>query len=119
MSKSQQILEAKKENPHASASDIAAMLGVKRALVYSALSYHAKKSGKTAAKRGRPRKFVTPVIEMQTIKNDTPVEGLMLDKIRAATIGVQDMQIERMEDEIKQLKAVIRYLEGKVYGASV
>jgi hypothetical protein len=119
MSIARQIIEFNKSNPTASPADIATALGIKRTTVYSALYYYAKKNGKAAAKRGRPRKFVTPVVEMQKIKHDTPVEGLMLDKIRSATVGLQDMQIDRMEEEITQLKAVIRYLEGKVYGASV
>ena len=119
MSIAQQILDFKKSNPTATPADIATALGVKRTTVYSTLSYHKKNGTKVAKRRGRPRKFVTPVVEMQTIKHDTPLEGVMLDKIRAATIGVQDMQIERMADKITQLKAVIRYLEGKVYGASV
>jgi len=109
MSKSQQIIQAKKANPNATAAEIASMLGVNRTLVYSALSYHAKKSGKVA-KRGRPRKFVTPVIEVD-INQPSPFE--------VTTRNVMSMQVESLEDEVKQLKAVIRYLEGKVYGASV
>lgn len=119
MSITQQILDFTKSNPTATPTDIATALGVKRTTVYSALAYHKKNGAKVAKRRGRPRKFVTPVIEMKTIKHDDPLEGVTLDKIRAATIGAQDMQIERMADEITQLKAVIRYLEGKVYGASV
>ena len=115
MSIAKQIIEFKKSNPTATPTDISTALGVKRTTVYSTLYSQAKKENRVATRRGRPRKFVTPVVEMQPTK----VEGVMLDKIRAATIGVQDMQIERMADEITQLKAVIRYLEGKVYGASV
>ena len=115
MSIAQQILDFKKSNPTATPADISTALGVKRTTVYSTLSYHKKNGNRVAKRRGRPRKFVTPVVEMQPTK----VEGVTLDKIRAATIGMQDMQIERMADEITQLKAVIRYLEGKVYGASV
>ena len=115
------VREHTKANPKATAKEIAQTLGTKIQYVHS-VWYLDRKAKKAAGKRkvGRPRKFVTPVVEMKPLQREgAPKNGVTLDKIHEATIGLQKVRSEGLEKEIENLRAVIRYLEGKVYGASV
>ena len=116
MSRTQDIIAFKKDNPDRTPAEIAEFLGVKRTLVYSAL----RKTGKPAGRRGRPRKFVTPVVEMPIQRQGHPEKNTVtLNLLRKTSAELQQVRIDQMEREIENLKTIIRYLEGKLYGAPV
>ena len=104
MSKSKEIVEAHKANPKATPAELAALLGVKRTLVYSALRAYARKNGAVKRKVGRPRKMrvLTPPAFPDAL---APIKD--------------DARVQRLEQQIVELNAVIRFLEKKVYGASI
>lgn len=89
------------ENPAAGAADIAKAVGTKVQYVHT-VWYLDRKSKKSAVKRkvGRPAKART--------LND--ILGLP---------NQSDWQIKSLEGEVANLKAVVRYLEGRLYGASI
>lgn len=106
MTMADKVREHTKANPKASAKEIAEALGTKIQYVHT-VWYLDRKAKKPAVKRkvGRPAK-VQP-------------KAVTLDMIHEATIGLQQARSETLEKEVENLRAVIRYLEGKVYGASV
>ena len=110
------VREYTKANPEMSAKDVAKELGTTMQYVHT-VWYLDRKGKKDTVKRkvGRPRKFVTPVVEMKPIQR----KAVTLDMLHKATIGLQQERSETLEKEVENLRAVIRYLEGKVYGASV
>lgn len=119
MTMADKVREFTKANPKASAKEIAQALGTKIQYVHT-VWYLDRKAKKPAVKRkvGRPRKFVTPVVEMMPLQRKA-AQPVTLDMIHEATIGLQQARSETLEREVENLRAVIRYLEGKVYGASV
>ena len=99
---------------------IAERLGVKPQYVHSVLYAERKKKGVVSTKRGRPRKFVTPVVEMAPVKREgEPVKTITLNMLRQTSADLQQIRVDQMEREIENLKTIIRYLEGKLYGAPV
>lgn len=100
-----------------SVQQIANKLGVKPQYVHSVMYAERKKKGIVSTKRGRPRKFVTPVVEMAPVKREgEPVKTITLNMPSAE---LQQIRVDQMEREIENLKTIIRYLEGKLYGAPV
>lgn len=100
-----------------SVQQIANKLGVKPQYVHSVMYAERKKKGIVSTKRGRPRKFVTPVVEMAPVKREgEPVKTITLNMPSAE---LQQIRMDQMEREIENLKTIIRYLEGKLYGAPV
>lgn len=100
-----------------SVQQIANKLGVKPQYVHSVMYAERKKKGIVSTKRGRPRKFVTPVVEMAPVKREgEPVKTITLNMPSA---DLQQIRVDQMEREIENLKTIIRYLEGKLYGAPV
>lgn len=115
------VREHTKANPKATAKEIAQALGTKIQYVHS-VWYLDRKAKKAAGKRkvGRPRKFVTPVVEMKPLQREgAPKNGVTLDKIHETTSNFWQSRCETLEAEVADLKAVIRYLEGRLYGAPV
>lgn len=99
---------------------IAERLGVKPQYVHSVLYAERKKKGAVSTKRGRPRKFVTPVVEMAPVKREgEPVKAITLNMLRQTSAELQQARIDQMEKQIENLKTIIRYLEGKLYGPPV
>ena len=113
ISDTEKARQLKRQNPNMTAKEIAARIGRKATYVYAALRF-AKDI--PHPKRGRPRKakkVVKPVISQE--KPRTLDDILALPKQAAK----DDWQIKSLEGEIANLKVVIRYLEGKLYGAPV
>lgn len=110
MSKAQTIAdkvrEASKANPDKTAADIAALLGTKRSYVHTVWYMDRKKGRKTSRRVGRPPK---------TVQERTSA----IDVIKPLNTIVADDRVKRLEDQIQDLMVVIRYLEGRLYGASV
>lgn len=102
VSKAQKVIEFQSANPSATPADIAAALGIKRQYVHSVMYMQRKKAGAIKRKPGRPRKVAVKV-SLPAVSVPTPQENHTL----------------RLERELAELKTVIRYLEGKLYGASV
>lgn len=99
---------------------IANKLKIKPQYVHSVLYAERKKKGVVSTKRGRPRKFVTPVVEMAPVKREgEPVKTITLNTLRQTSADLQRVRIEHLEREVENLKTIIRYLEGKLYGAPV
>ena len=108
LSDTEKARQLKRQNPNMTAKEIAARIGRKVTYVYAALRF-AKDI--PHPKRGRPRKakkVVKPVISPVTI-----------DVIKKLSNTQLDERIKHLEDQIQELKTVIRYLEGKLYGAPV
>ena len=98
----------KRENPAMTAKEIAERIGRKATYVYAALRF-AKDI--PHPKRGRPRKAK---------KAEKPViNPVTIDVIKKFNASASDERIKRLEDQVKDLKTVIRYLEGRLYGTSV
>lgn len=98
------VREHTKANPKATAKEIAQALGTKIQYVHS-VWYLDRKAKRLAGKRkvGRPAKVRT-LNEILALPKQ-PVKD--------------DWQIKSLEGEVANLKAVIRYLEGRLYGTSV
>jgi hypothetical protein len=109
MTMANKVREYTKANPQALAKDIAKALGTKIQYVHSVWYLDRKKKGVHAKKVGRPAKVGRPP------KARTLDDILGLPKQTAK----DDWQIKSLEGEIANLKAVIRYLEGRIYGAPV
>lgn len=112
-----EIIKYLTNNPDAKAADVAQLFGISKPYVYTLRS----KIGKEPKKRGRPRKFVTPVVEMDPVKQEgEPVKTITLkNMIRQTSADLQRVRVEHLEKEVENLKTIIRYLEGKLYGAPV
>lgn len=104
-------------NPTLSAKEIAKKLGTTTQYVHT-IAYMDKKKAGTVRKVGRPRKFVTPVVEMP-IQEPPAKNPVTLNLLRQTSAELQQIRMDQMEREIENLKTIIRYLEGKVYGAPV
>ena len=105
--------QLKRQNPKMTAKVIGAQIGRKPTYVYAALRF-AKDI--QMPKRGRPRKV------KKVVKTEAPTvheQGITLDMIKKANESLKSAQISQLERENSELKAVIRYLEGRLYGASV
>lgn len=97
---------------------IAERLGVKPQYVHSVLYAERKKKGAVSTKRGRPRKFTG--LEMAPVKREgEPVKAITLNMLRQTSAELQQARIDQMEKQIENLKTIIRYLEGKLYGPPV
>ena len=103
------VREHTKANPQASAKEIAQALGTKIQYVHSVWYLDRKKRGAARGKVGRPRKVSRPV------KARTLNDILSLPKQDSK----EDLYTKNLEGEVANLKTVIRYLEGKLYGPSV
>lgn len=98
------------ENPAASAKEIAQALGTKIQYVHSVWYIDRKKRGAARGKVGRPRK-------VQTL-ND--LLGSNKKIVHSPLVPTPDeIKIRQLEDKVEDLKVVIRYLEGRLYGAPV
>lgn len=102
------VREYTKANPKALAKDIAKALSTKTQYVHSVWYLDRKQKGAPAKKIGRPAKARTLNDILALPKQSTK----------------DDWQIKSLEGEIANLKAVVRYLEGRLlegrlYGASV
>lgn len=97
---------------------IAERLGVKPQYVHSVMYAERKKKGVVSTKRGRPRKFTG--LEMAPVKREgEPVKAITLNMLRQTSAELQQARIDQMEKQIENLKTIIRYLEGKLYGPPV
>lgn len=116
MTMANKVREYTKANPKASAKEIAQALGTKIQYVHT-VWYLDRKAKKPAVKRkaGRPRKFVTPVVEMKPIQS----KAVTPDEIQESVSNFWQSRCETLETEVADLKAVVRYLEGRLYGPSV
>lgn len=99
------------ENPTATAKQIAEALGTKIQYVHSVWYLDRKKRGAARGKAGRPRKIGRPAKVQPKV--------VTLDKIHETTSNFWQSRCETLEAEVADLKAVIRYLEGRLYGAPV
>jgi hypothetical protein len=101
------IRQMTKQNPGMNAKQIADSVGSKIQYVHT-VWYLDRKGKKTAVKRkiGRPRKV--------RALNDAPVQGLIKEVTLPLNKDAQDLR-----DEVANLRAIVRYLEGRLYGASV
>jgi protein-tyrosine-phosphatase len=91
------IRKMRSDNPQMTANQIAEALGTKVSYIYT-LAYSDRKSGKKVKRL----KILRPRIKSEKVSNAIPKGN-----------GTS------LEQEIVSLKAVIRYLESRVYGASV
>lgn len=116
MTMADKVREHTKANPKATAKEIAEALGTKIQYVHT-VWYLDRKAKKPAGKRkvGRPRKFVTPVVEMKPIQS----KALTPNEIQESVSNFWQSRCETLEAEVADLKAVVRYLEGRLYGPSV
>lgn len=97
------------DNPTATAKQIAEALGTKIQYVHSVWYMDRKKRGAARGKVGRPRKVSRPM-KIRTLDD---ILGLPKQDNK------QDLYIKNLEGEVASLRTVIRYLEGKLYGAPV
>lgn len=104
MTVANKVREYAKEHPKATAQEIAKAVGTKIQYVHT-VWYLDRKNKKSAAKRkvGRPAKA-------RTLDD---ILGLPKQSV------ADDWQIKSLEGEVANLKAVVRYLEGRLYGASI
>lgn len=102
------VREVSAANPAMTADEIAKMIGTKKSYVHTVWYMDRKKSkgGKRvfARKVGRPPKA-------KTIDS--------ADLIERANKTLNDVRVTHLQSQIADLKVVIRYLEGKLYGAPV
>lgn len=105
-SKAAKIRELKAANPEMTVAEIAKKLGCTTQYVHSVF-YLDKKKPSAPKKRGRPAKKASILDVVPTQQEETPI--LIRDSFR----------VKLLERENDELRAVIRYLEGKVYGAPV
>lgn len=103
-SKATLVREATKSNPGATADKIASIVGCKAQYVHSIWYLDRKKPKK--GRPGRPRKVVA---EVKPTRDNEPTKK----------VADFDLIIHNLSSEVRELKAVIRYLEGRLYGASV
>lgn len=98
------------ENPTATAKQIAEALGTKIQYVHSVWYMDRKKRGAARGKIGRPRKVRT--------LND--LLGSNKKIVHSPLVPTADeIRMQQLEDKVEDLKVVIRYLEGRLYGAPV
>ena len=99
------------ENPAATAQQIADALGTKVQYVHTVWYLDRKKKlGGSKRKVGRPRKVRS--------LNDLPTTNRITVHSPLAPTA-QEIRMQQLENQIGDLKTVIRYLEGKLYGAPV
>jgi len=91
------VRKMRSDNPQMTAKQIAEALGTKISYVHT-LAYLDRKAGKKVKRL----KILRPRVKMEEVSNAIP---------KGNTTS--------LEQEIVSLKAVIRYLESRVYGASV
>lgn len=98
------------ENPTATAKQIAEALGTKIQYVHSVWYLDRKKRGAARGKVGRPRK-INKFSDLIAAKNKI---------IHSPLIPTPDeIRMQQLEEKVEDLKVVIRYLEGRLYGAPV
>lgn len=110
LSDTEKARKIKRENPAMTAKEIAERIGRKATYVYAALRF-AKDI--PHPKRGRPRKA------KKVVGQKPKAQPVTLGMIHEATVGLNQVRIDNLKQEIADLKTVIRYLEGKLYGAPV
>lgn len=108
MPDAERVRQLKRDNPSMTHKQIAERVGRKQTYVASVL--RASKDI-PRSNRGRPRKAKKSL-------NPT-TNPVTIDFIKRLNPSASDDRVKQLEEQIKDLKAVLRYLEGKLYGAPV
>lgn len=107
ISDAEKARQMKRDDPSLTSKQIAERIGRKVTYVYAALRV-AKDLPK--GKRGRPRK-------VKTVRNQPPAE--VFKSFKKLNEAMTDIRIEQLEQQIREQGIIIRYLEGRIHGASV